>query len=751
MTVAQTTTRPGTGNGLRSVGSKLAGSTVLLILVVTAVVYLILSRTQRENLLQSKEMSAAAVTRLFVDSCASGVIFGDEAAVQESLTTLGRNDDVEYAAVWSADAKGVVAKRFGELSRRGTIAPLTQVSSTVLLVREVDRVVITSPIQDRNNATVGLTVVTFSLARENQAIRRIERSTLLVSAGVGIGLVLLLMGMARILVVGPLGKLVTAAKELEEGGKGEVNIQSKDEVGQLAIAFRSMGTAIRDREERIGARNRDMRLVLDNVGQGFVALDVSGTMSDERSRVVDEWFPCANRTAKFWDCLALFDSALAEWFRMGWVAIQDDFLPLDLCLDQLPKLARKDGRVFELAYRPILHIDRLEKIIVVIDEVTAKIERWRAEQAQREMMSLFKRMLSDRAALQSFFTETSEIVAEILNERNRDVVLLKRQLHTVKGNSALFGIESVSSICHQLEDKLAEADVTELSPVDRDALDATWKRTLAMRAQLMSGASSDQIEIDGPTYEAFLVALRAAPASGKFVDMVVAWRFEAGSKRLTLIAEQIRTLANRLRRAPVDVKCVSNGLRLPPGKWGGFWSAFSHVVRNTVDHGIQSADERVAAGKPSEAVVKLSLERKGETVVVSIGDDGKGIDWKTIASKARERGMPHQTQADLEAALFADGISTRGEVTANSGRGVGLSAFRETVTELGGHIEIETALGVGTTFRAIMPTSMLSEEISSAPASGVQLVAMAGGNRPSSSPLTTAGQALPPAKRTGLS
>jgi hypothetical protein len=118
MSVPANTAATPRASRLTSVGTKLAGATIVLIVAVTAGVYLKLSRSQRENLLQSKETSAAAVTRLFVDSCAAGVVFGDEAAVGDELTTLGRNDDVEYAAVWSTDSSGQVAKRFGELRRR---------------------------------------------------------------------------------------------------------------------------------------------------------------------------------------------------------------------------------------------------------------------------------------------------------------------------------------------------------------------------------------------------------------------------------------------------------------------------------------------------------------------------------------------------------------------------------------------------------------------------------------------------------
>ena len=108
MSGAEPTVTAPAASRLTSVGTKLAGSTIVLIVAVTAGVYLTLSRSQRENLLQSKETSASAVTRLFVDSCAAGVVFGDETAVKDELATLGRNDDVEYAAVWSSDGQGRV-------------------------------------------------------------------------------------------------------------------------------------------------------------------------------------------------------------------------------------------------------------------------------------------------------------------------------------------------------------------------------------------------------------------------------------------------------------------------------------------------------------------------------------------------------------------------------------------------------------------------------------------------------------------
>ena len=189
---------------------------------------------------------------------------------------------------------------------------------------------------------------------------------------------------------------------------------------------------------------------------------------------------------------------MAQWFEIGWAAIGDDVLPLSLCLDQLPKLVQKDGRAYELAYRPILEDDRLAKLIVVITDVTSRIERERAEQAQWEMMSVFRRVLSDRAALDDFFAETSKLVRTITARPGGDDADLRRQIHTVKGNTALFGIQSVATFCHQLEEKLAEAPsgIDALSQADRDALGVLWERAVAMHAQLTEGGTSGRVELE---------------------------------------------------------------------------------------------------------------------------------------------------------------------------------------------------------------------------------------------------------------
>ena len=676
-----------------------------VIALVTAGIYLELSRYQRESLLHAKEVSASAVMRLFADSCAAAVVFNDPSDLRDTLATLGRNEEVEYAAVWAVDDEGRVTHRLAELSR-GRPEAVATAPATIELHRDHDRVVPIAPVRNLKGKLVGVLVAAFSLAPENLAIHRLEKTALLISAGVTVGLTLMLMAMARLLVVGPLAKLVRAAKRLEEGRGANIDVSSNDEVGQLATALRSMATAIKVREERIGMRNRDMRLVLDNAGQGFVTLGIDGAMSEERSRVVEEWFGPAEGSPKFWDYLRKVDPSLGDYFEVGWSALVDQFLPLDLCIDQLPRIVRKDGRTFELAYKPVMKDEAFHNAVVVITDITVRLDRERSEQRQRETMNIYRRLIADRHAFDEFFNEASALVGAIADSNGADpLYVVKRQVHTLKGNCALFGIESVATLCHAIEDRID--DMAALADADRGLLRTAWDLTRQIRAELLDTGSDGDIGVSQEDYETLLVDLRRHSDHEALIAAVESWEFEPASKRLALLREQIERLADRLGKAPVDVICQPTTLRLPPRRWGRFWSAYAHVVRNTVDHGVETADRRAAAGKPPRATITLGVTRERDHVMVLIEDDGPGVDWALIAERAAERGLPSDTRRALENALFADGVSSRTKASAVSGRGVGLGAIRATVHELGGRLELSSDPKQGTLLRCWLPISML--------------------------------------------
>jgi two-component system chemotaxis sensor kinase CheA len=127
------------------------------------------------------------------------------------------------------------------------------------------------------------------------------------------------------------------------------------------------------------------------------------------------------------------------------------------------------------------------------------------------------------------------------------------------------------------------------------------------------------------------------------------------------------------------------------------------MLRNAVDHGIESPEERAAAGKPPAGRLALRARQTTGDLVIEIGDDGRGIDWDGVRDKADALGLRTQTDADLMQALLGGGVSTKLAATEISGRGAGVSACADACEALGGQMSLESVRGKGSTFRFRFP------------------------------------------------
>jgi two-component system chemotaxis sensor kinase CheA len=135
-----------------------------------------------------------------------------------------------------------------------------------------------------------------------------------------------------------------------------------------------------------------------------------------------------------------------------------------------------------------------------------------------------------------------------------------------------------------------------------------------------------------------------------------------------------------------------------------------HLVRNAVSHGIETADERIAAGKRPEGTIVLSAVSAGDVVRIEIADDGRGVDAKAVITRARAAGLPVPAgppdAATLLSLICAPGFSTREQSDRASGRGVGMSVVKSAVDELSGAMYLESEPGVGTTFILDLPVTL---------------------------------------------
>ncbi|HTZ99292.1 MAG TPA: chemotaxis protein CheA [Candidatus Aquilonibacter sp.] len=170
----------------------------------------------------------------------------------------------------------------------------------------------------------------------------------------------------------------------------------------------------------------------------------------------------------------------------------------------------------------------------------------------------------------------------------------------------------------------------------------------------------------------------------------------------------------KLRNKDIGVEIAGQNTDLDKSILDALAEPLAHVVRNAADHGIETADERQAAGKPARGTIRLNAYHDGDQVVIEISDDGRGLNREKIIRRAIQSGIVSEEETlrlnDTEALalIFAPGLSTADKVTEISGRGVGLDVVKTALDELKGSIELESEPGKGATFRLLVPLTLAS-------------------------------------------
>lgn len=170
----------------------------------------------------------------------------------------------------------------------------------------------------------------------------------------------------------------------------------------------------------------------------------------------------------------------------------------------------------------------------------------------------------------------------------------------------------------------------------------------------------------------------------------------------------VRDVSGKLGKQ-VELKTSGETTELDKGLIEKITDPLTHLIRNSLDHGIESPEKRVAAGKSPVGTITLKAYHQGGNIVIEVGDDGAGLNRQRILAKARERGMQvsdQMTDQEVFALIFEAGFSTAEQITDVSGRGVGMDVVRKNIQALGGRIEIESMAGIGTRMTVRLPLTL---------------------------------------------
>ena len=338
-----------------------------------------------------------------------------------------------------------------------------------------------------------------------------------------------------------------------------------------------------------------------------------------------------------------------------------------------------------------------------------------------------------------------------------------REIHTLKGSSAVAGLDEVSGVAHHLEelvdDVRAGRESITAGVIDTLLRGADQLRAAVSRAQLddpagpvpataalspvngvLAPGSVDQgsgvimvplerleelTRLVGETASAHLRVGRML--KDRFnLDPATCTEFNELSRSLNDLQDRamrtqmvpVSTITDQLHRAVRDMSRVQGkdirwetqgtDTELDRGVLHRLSDSLLHLVRNAVDHGIETPEERQAAGKQPQAVLRLRAMQFGSEVIIAVTDDGRGIDVDGVSRQAGQHGIDTEamTEDELLGLTFQPGLSTKKFVTDLSGRGIGLDVVRANVEAAHGRVEVESQPGTGTEFRIIVPITV---------------------------------------------
>ena len=173
----------------------------------------------------------------------------------------------------------------------------------------------------------------------------------------------------------------------------------------------------------------------------------------------------------------------------------------------------------------------------------------------------------------------------------------------------------------------------------------------------------------------------------------------------------VRDISKKLDKK-VEFKHYGDNVEIDKAMIEGLTDPLMHIIRNSLDHGLETPSERLSAGKDETGIIAISAEQANGQMIITISDDGRGINLARVSAKALENGLIDEHQlaqmndSDKAMLIFGAGLTTAEQITDISGRGVGMDVVKTNINKLGGVIRLETGLGIGTTITIVLPLTL---------------------------------------------
>lgn len=523
---------------------------------------------------------------------------------------------------------------------------------------------------------------------------------------------------------------------------------------------------VAEKTRHLSARNREFQDILTNINQAIFSVAEDGLIRHEYSRMTEALFETNEVAGKdFITLLFPLGNEVRErkWKRFARKTYAKPDDAAALCEKELPEedfdfeYTGKDGKVavknFTIVAEPVFETDAddqdvMQALMLIVHDMTEtyRLKEQLQQQARQDNTGeIMAAVSADRESFACFLEEAKSCMLT-LNEGMEKITApdtlfeMYRATHTVKGNCGFLKLSGMQRAAHALEDIFNDAKEKRLILSPRTIRNIE-DRVKDLNRQVMK-AEECLTSLDTQAKPDTVSPADTAPSQRRHEDASI--RVPAG--KLKALAESLRRIANagggdnigqllqdleELRMVPAHtlfdkyarvipdladatgkratLECRGGDTMIDRTVAESMEEVMIHLVRNCVDHGIESPAVRRRAKKPAAGTVTLSAELEDRALILTIQDDGGGIDAVRVLQRAIEKGEITKTEAqgmskeDALGLIFRPGFSSKRVATDISGRGVGLDAIADAVKTLGGALALQTEVGKGSTFRISIP------------------------------------------------
>lgn len=492
-------------------------------------------------------------------------------------------------------------------------------------------------------------------------------------------------------------------------------------------------------EEKVNIRTMEiknyantLKNIMDNTGEGFLTfyddLIINKNYSLEcesifKTNIEDKYFPellypFSEQEAQFLDRL------LKKIFHTK------EEIKKDALLSLLPSEAFINNMYINLKFKAIEHKGR-QMIMVILVDATEKHNLEIQMETERNTLRMIVKILSDHDAFFDIYNDYKDFVSELIYEFvddpkrtfHENMINIYRIIHTFKGSFSqynmqgavdeLHGFETkLSEFCQDIENKTKEDAIALIR--DEDLLNSLQKdfeiinnilgRNFFFKENMINIEKNKLKEIESKVSSIF------PPEEIKIMlPEIKKLRYKTLKNLLKPYQEYVLMSGEKFEKHVKFESITGSDVLVDPDNYSGFIKSLVHVFRNSIDHGIEYPEERRSLGKDESGNISCHISQKNNTLIISVKDDGRGINAQEIAEKIIKRGLlspediNYLSDEEIIDYIFTDEFSSKEDISDFSGRGIGLGAVRGELCKLNGRYEIKSISGKGTEFLFYLP------------------------------------------------